>query len=80
MIGVEALELIVIRVLEMPQSLVGGDQAFHAPPAIAIRRDGTTHEHRLQYVQKLARNVVICLIAGVMKRDQDLVRQATAVE
>jgi hypothetical protein len=63
----------------MPQPLMCCDKAFHIAPSRAVGGQRTACQHHLEHMQKLFRYFQVALIAGVMKGDQDLVREAAAV-
>jgi hypothetical protein len=64
---------------EMPKPLVCSDETLYVPPAIAGGVSGATLDQYLQDMQEMLRNLIVRLIAGMMKGIQDLVRQATGV-
>jgi hypothetical protein len=74
-----ASKIIGVRMAQMPQPFVSRDKAFHIPPARSIGSQRPTGQHHLQNMKKLFRDLEIRLIAGVMERDQDFIRQAPAV-
>jgi len=63
----------------MPEPLVRGDEAFDALAPVSIGVGRAARDHAFEDNQKLFRDFVIILIAGVMKRDQDFVREPAAV-
>ncbi len=58
---------------------MGGDQAFNALAAVGIGGDGAAGEHVFEDMEKLFGDLKIALIAGMVKRDKDFIRQAPAV-
>jgi hypothetical protein len=66
-------------VTQVPEPLMGGDQAFHVAPARAVGREWAARQHHLEHMQKLFRYLEVRLVAGVVKSDENLVGQAPAV-
>src|SRR4051794_6920581 len=64
---------------QMPEPLMRGNEALHVAPSGAVRRQRPARQHHLQNVQQLLGHLEIRLVAGMVERDQDLVRQATRV-
>jgi hypothetical protein len=56
-----------------------GHEALHVAPPCAVGRERTAGQHHLEDMEKLIRDLIISLVASVMKRNQDLVRQPPAV-
>lgn len=71
--------IFAFRMAQMPETLMGGDEALDAFAPIDIRVDILPRQHPFQNHQQLLGNFVIILIAGVMECDQDFVGQPTAV-
>ncbi len=59
---------------QVPQPLMGRNEAFHIPTTRSIRGQWTTGQHHFQDMEKLFRDLKICLITSVVKGDQDFVR------
>src|SRR5271163_4285218 len=78
-IGTRGLVLFRIRMSQMPKTLVRRNQAFHIPPARAVRCKGSPGQHHFQDVKQLLRHLEIALITGMMKSDQYFVGQAPAI-
>jgi hypothetical protein len=68
-----------VNLPQVPEALMGRHEAFKVAPPSAVRNLGKLFEHHLQGLKKLPRHLEVGLIARMMKRDQDLVRQSAAV-
>ena len=55
------------------------DQAFHVAPPGSVRRQWAARQHHLEHMEQLLGHLVIGLVAGMVKSDDDLVRQPAAV-
>ena len=55
---------------------MSGHKTLHVAPPRSIRCQRPARQHHLQDMQQLLGHLEIRLIASVMKRDQDFVRQA----
>ena len=58
----------------MPKPFMCGNQAFDAFAPIGIRRDCAAGQHRFQNAQELFGDLIIALVAGVVKREENFVR------
>jgi len=63
----------VFGVAQVPEPLMRGDKAFHVAPAIAVAGEGAAHRHHFQDAQKMLGDIQVIGVAGLMKRDQNLV-------
>ena len=63
----------------MPEPLMRGDQTLHVLPARPIRCERLARQHHFQNAQQLVGNLKIPLVACLVERDEDLVRQPTRV-
>jgi hypothetical protein len=58
---------------QLPQPLMGGDQAFLGPALSSGRQIRRPVNHELQHGQQFRRDLDVCLVACVMEGDEDLV-------
>ena len=56
-----------------------GDEAFHIPTPRPIRGQRSACQHHLQDLKQLFGDLEVTLVAGVMERDQDLIRQSPTI-
>ena len=63
----------------MPEPLMRGNQTLDALAAVRIGRNCSAREHVFKNTKELFGDLIIGLVAGVMKRDQDLVGKAAAI-
>lgn len=64
---------------QMPQPLVGGNQAFQGTPAVLLGWNTAPRQHRFESFEQLLGNHQILRVARVMERDKNLVRQTPAL-
>ncbi len=65
-----------VRVAQMPEAFVRRDQTLHIAPPGAVGSQWPPGQHHLQNMEQLFRDLEITLITGMVKGDQDFVRQA----
>jgi hypothetical protein len=64
---------------QVPKPFMRGDKAFHVAAARSIRRERPPGQHHLKDMEELFGHFKICLVAGVVKRDQNFVRESPAI-
>ncbi len=58
---------------------MSGDQAFEGAAPVLLGRHAAAREHRFQGLEQLFSNDEVLRVAGVVKRDEDLVGQASSM-
>lgn len=66
-------------VAKHPEPLMRGDQAFNGAAPIALGRGGAACQHHFEHMEEFFSDFIITLITGVMKRNQDFIRQPAAI-
>jgi hypothetical protein len=68
-----------IRMPQKPESRMRRDQTFRISPPVATRSLRRARQHHFQDAQESLGDLKVPLVARLMKRDQDLIRQASGV-
>ncbi len=77
--GLAAVLPVGIRVAQVPQPLMGRDQAFDAAAAAHVPGRRASHQHQVQRAKQAIRHHEVVDVAGMVESDEYLVRQAAAL-
>ena len=64
---------LLFRVAQVPKPFMGGDQAIDAFSPVGIWRNGAARQHRFENMQELFSDLVISLVASVVKRQENFI-------